>query len=800
EALIELGLQLIREKDTGPDPEAQAAARLIRAAEIAQMTEEGRVRKALLEDTGGFFASAHPRFETELQPARRLVRQEAERQLAAAGWAGRTLEWFLLIHLGSLFTDPLDRYAYVDGLFQRLVHADHLPRAQRVAPAANLVCRVAMPLRFYEGLLDHPDCEIRFAAHGRLAGLCASAADRERHTVEALQLVDCAYADRGLVDRIRRAMGRDQRYLVAPVQLMEQCPARQQEAAAALARRFHEWLDAGDWVVMLYCEPERMLPYLPVPAQLDLIDKFLALASRPPQPEWCRYRVDRLWKIRRELMDREGLPPRDPNEIAFTTLLSTRAPEWQRVAKDVAYSGAGQRARGLTAQRLYRDGDTLWIALGDAGGPHAVGLIELDLKTGRIASFRHGQVPAQDGLIMRVWSDDDPIWRSVNVQPLCRWGDYLCVPERGTGVLLFPVRCSAGDHSLQHVLVLDDQMGLPSRDVIAVAGLGDSLYLGTGPLLLQWSRGARRAVLVANLASELGDSPLGTGSIGALFSDEARGILYAMVRRDHNAHLWRRPSTTGKWEQIVSPMVPPSYLARRIITDFARVVLPGDGSLYLGCVRDVPGRGPVPMAHFDTITEQFTTVTNATLPEFTLPPGYAPHEDVLNFENGSLVLDGAYRDWRLLFAKRAGDPLPASLSWAVALAAVLKPVVPEENTPPRPPIRVTASSSERRAFTSLLDAARLASPEVLEQLIQQGADVNQQREFGMTPLHAAATVNRVDNIRVLLKHGADPTIKSHGGRLLPYLATRGENEARIVLEEAMGVWLRQNKGTAPEGP
>ncbi len=77
-----------------------------------------------------------------------------------------------------------------------------------------------------------------------------------------------------------------------------------------------------------------------------------------------------------------------------------------------------------------------------------------------------------------------------------------------------------------------------------------------------------------------------------------------------------------------------------------------------------------------------------------------------------------------------------------------------------------AQQTEIKGLTPLHVAARYAKPEVVEYLIEQGADVNAQSSDGQTPLHEAAEVIRVKNanrIRILLEAGADPSIENQKG-------------------------------------
>lgn len=59
------------------------------------------------------------------------------------------------------------------------------------------------------------------------------------------------------------------------------------------------------------------------------------------------------------------------------------------------------------------------------------------------------------------------------------------------------------------------------------------------------------------------------------------------------------------------------------------------------------------------------------------------------------------------------------------------------------------------------------APDVLELLIQQGAQLNLPDAAGLTPLHYAVCGqfrDRAHNIQLLLTHGADPTLCDHAGQ------------------------------------
>ena len=53
---------------------------------------------------------------------------------------------------------------------------------------------------------------------------------------------------------------------------------------------------------------------------------------------------------------------------------------------------------------------------------------------------------------------------------------------------------------------------------------------------------------------------------------------------------------------------------------------------------------------------------------------------------------------------------------------------------------------------------------VVKTLIQAGGDVNEQAEYGWTPLHLASDDGHVEVITALLTAGADKTVKDKDGR------------------------------------
>ena len=68
-----------------------------------------------------------------------------------------------------------------------------------------------------------------------------------------------------------------------------------------------------------------------------------------------------------------------------------------------------------------------------------------------------------------------------------------------------------------------------------------------------------------------------------------------------------------------------------------------------------------------------------------------------------------------------------------------------------------------------------------EVLIELGADVNARNDMsGATPLHMAATRDRVEFCALLLARGADPEIQDTGGRIAADMTTQGSKLEQLL--------------------
>ena len=124
-----------------------------------------------------------------------------------------------------------------------------------------------------------------------------------------------------------------------------------------------------------------------------------------------------------------------------------------------------------------------------------------------------------------------------------------------------------------------------------------------------------------------------------------------------------------------------------------------------------------------------------------------------------------------LFGESAEPPRSAAPPAAPAQTQGAAPPSDEDvDAPPR-----NATADQWGGLTPLVFAARQGSIESARLLLEAGADVNQQTEYGWTAL-LAAIHNRYYRLAMfLLEHGADPTLTNKGGWSPLYLATDNRN-------------------------
>jgi ankyrin repeat protein len=93
------------------------------------------------------------------------------------------------------------------------------------------------------------------------------------------------------------------------------------------------------------------------------------------------------------------------------------------------------------------------------------------------------------------------------------------------------------------------------------------------------------------------------------------------------------------------------------------------------------------------------------------------------------------------------------------------------------------------------DRTVLDNPELVQALLEHGANPYTTDAYGDTLLHLAAFKNHIKTVRVLLEHHVDPNVKSIDG-ITPLMFTNNDC-ARLLIEYGTDVNARDNDGATP---
>jgi len=110
-----------------------------------------------------------------------------------------------------------------------------------------------------------------------------------------------------------------------------------------------------------------------------------------------------------------------------------------------------------------------------------------------------------------------------------------------------------------------------------------------------------------------------------------------------------------------------------------------------------------------------------------------------------------------------------------------------------------ATTQDEHRWTSLHLASASGSVEVTRFLIEHGADVTVQDEDGLTPLHQASKSGHVDLARLLVEHGADPSARNKDGSTPLHNAVESGNVeiAHFLVEHGADATARNEYGETP---
>ncbi|KAM5172655.1 cyclin-dependent kinase 4 inhibitor D [Mantella aurantiaca] len=97
-----------------------------------------------------------------------------------------------------------------------------------------------------------------------------------------------------------------------------------------------------------------------------------------------------------------------------------------------------------------------------------------------------------------------------------------------------------------------------------------------------------------------------------------------------------------------------------------------------------------------------------------------------------------------------------------------------------------------------LQVMMFGSTFVASELLKQGAAVNIQDSYGITPAHDAARTGFLDTLQVLVQYGADPNIPDVSGSLPIHLAVReGHVPVVVYLASRSNLQHRDREGRTP---
>ncbi len=168
----------------------------------------------------------------------------------------------------------------------------------------------------------------------------------------------------------------------------------------------------------------------------------------------------------------------------------------------------------------------------------------------------------------------------------------------------------------------------------------------------------------------------------------------------------------------------------------------------------------------------------------------------LSMPPGGTPLENACEQGHLAFAKalvQSGADVNKKGYWPPLLTAISYGQVEL--------VRFLLRAHAKLDSSWLLQAIRAGKPDLIDELLKAGAEINYRNNEGYTALHRAAGHDAPSLVALLLKHGANPNLQSYRRKETPLTiaAERGNLEVvRTLLTAGANATLAGPKGQTPE--
>lgn len=671
---------------------------------------------------------------------------------------------------------------YRENLFERLIADATISDADKDFIKGLLLFQYTWPTPFIERLRASNDPVMRF--YGAIAQMRAQLCEASRRAAAELALVDLdavlsrhdaigsyLYLD-GIDD-----FGRDWMHL-ALQEMIRNCPDLRATIADCVVHALDDLLRQNHWQAIHMLRPEAYLPYVDPAAAVRWIDTVKAGKPSPKASGLSEYSLNTQLKeldILRATLVEENHDHLQVHHSAMRSCLlanNGRDQTWPIPIADLVRHF--KTTEIVYPQQLLVEGDVLWIAWGglvDESGSdplHPCGLMQVDLRSGRLLSWRAGLLPG-DSKITYLGKGSSGVNKQFcprEILHLVRWGEKIVVAQTGVGVMVYPAD-AAGRQDLRDVQLINQQKGLINHAIRHVMPLNDKLFI----------------------ANEINNS--------------LREVLMMWNSADQSVHMvLDGDAALSDW--LLPDYVPiPSFVAlktdaSRNCLDIVRYLRGGD--YQYGVWSYFPTSEKLVFDRGVRRKDKASLIAPPPTPKV-WPSGLETTFGFRDWQEGTLAITGPGPQWRLEHFlqptpdERASAGKPTDYAAAMKAAARRGAVDRLRNMIAR---GVDINTANEHGSTALMHAIDANQPEAALWLIRQGADISQKPNNGMAALLVAANHDQLQLTVVdeLLKRGANPNDANQAGTtVLMMAATKGHMEVvQRLLDHGADPTVRNRNG------